>query len=32
MAIDIHTIEDGKIVMSHHLEDWAGALQQLKGK
>ena len=32
MTIDIHTIEDGKIVMSHHLEDWAGALQQLKGK
>ena len=32
MTIDIHTLEDGKIVRSHHLEDWAGALQQLKGK
>ena len=32
MTIDIHTVEDGKIVESHHVEDWAGALQQLKGK
>jgi len=32
MTIDIHTLENGKIVSSHHLEDWAGALQQLKGK
>ncbi|MGB0847519.1 MAG: ester cyclase [Thiolinea sp.] len=32
MTIDIHTLENGKIVRSHHLEDWAGALQQLKGK
>lgn len=32
MTIDIHTVENGKIVSSHHLEDWAGALQQLKGK
>ena len=32
MTIDIHTIQDGKIVESHHVEDWAGALQQLNGK
>lgn len=32
MTIDIHTIENGKIVSSYHLEDWSGALQQLKGK
>lgn len=29
LTIDIHMIEDGKIVSSHHVEDWAGALQQL---
>jgi len=32
LTIDIHTVEDGKIVKSYHLEDWAGALQQLKGQ
>lgn len=32
MSIDIHTIEDGKIVRSYHVEDWAGALRQLSGK
>ena len=32
LTIDIHTIENGKIVTSYHVEDWAGALQQLKGK
>ncbi len=32
LTIDIHTIKDGKIVRSYHLEDWAGALQQLKSK
>ena len=32
LTIDIHTIEDGKIVSSYHVEDWAGALQQLSGK
>ena len=29
LAIDIHELEDGKIVKSYHVEDWAGALQQL---
>lgn len=32
LTIDIHTLEDGKIVSSYHVEDWAGALQQLSGK
>jgi len=32
MTIDIHELEDGKIVRSFHVEDWAGALQQLSGK
>ncbi len=32
LTIDIHTIEGGKIVKTYHVEDWAGALQQLKGK
>lgn len=32
LTIDIHTVEDGKIVSSYHVEDWAGALQQLSGK
>lgn len=32
LTIDIHELEDGKIVRSYHVEDWAGALQQLSGK
>jgi steroid delta-isomerase-like uncharacterized protein len=32
MTIDIHTVEDGKIVRSFHLEDWAAAIQQLTRK
>ncbi len=32
LTIDIHTVEDGKIVSTYHVEDWAGALQQLSGK
>jgi predicted ester cyclase len=32
MTIDIHEMKDGKIARSYHIEDWAGALQQLKGK
>lgn len=32
MSIDIHTLEDGMIVRSYHIEDWAGALQQLSGR
>jgi len=32
MSIDIHTVRDGKIVVSHHVEDWAGAMRQLSAK
>jgi len=32
MSIDIHTVKDGLIVETFHVEDWAGALQQLSGK
>lgn len=32
MSIDIHTLKGGKIATSYHVEDWAGALQQLKGQ
>ena len=30
MSIDIHTVSDGRIVQSHHIEDWAAALRQLR--
>lgn len=30
MAVDVHTIADGKGVFAHHVEDWAGAMRQLK--
>ena len=30
-TIDIHTVEDGKIVHVYHLEDWVTAMKQLKG-
>jgi predicted ester cyclase len=29
MAIDVHTIEDGKMKRTYHVEDWAGAMRQL---
>lgn len=29
-TIDIHELENGKIVRVHHLEDWATAIRQLK--
>ncbi len=32
LTIDIHTVVDGKIVNTYHVEDWAGALQQLGSK
>lgn len=32
LTIDVHTVEDGKIIRSYHVEDWAGALQQLSGR
>lgn len=30
MSIDIHTVENGKIVKVNHIEDWSTALKQLK--
>jgi predicted ester cyclase len=32
MSIDIHTLEAGKITRTYHVEDWAGALGQLKSQ
>lgn len=32
MTIDIHELEDGVITRTYHVEDWAGALQQLSGQ
>ena len=32
MTIDVHELKDCVIVRSYHVEDWAGALQQLSGK
>ena len=30
-TIDMHTMKDGKILATHHVEDWATAMKQLKG-
>lgn len=32
MTIDIHTLRGGKLVIAHHVEDWAGAIRQLSAK
>lgn len=32
MAIDIHTVENSKIVLSYHVEDWHRAIEQVQGK
>lgn len=32
MSIDIHTINNGRIAHTYHLEDWAAALSQLSAK
>lgn len=32
MTIDIHTVQDGKLVEAYHVEDWAGAIRQLSAK
>lgn len=29
MSVDIHTIEDGRITRTYHVEDWIGAVRQL---
>jgi predicted ester cyclase len=32
MAIDIHTVENNKIVMSYHVEDWHRAIEQIQSR
>ena len=32
MSIDVHTLEGGKMVRSHHVEDWLGAVRQISAK
>jgi len=32
MALDIPTIKDGKIAKTHHIEDWAAAINQLQAE
>lgn len=32
MTLDVHTLRDGKIARTYHLEDWASALGQLRAK
>ncbi|TDR27831.1 ester cyclase [Hydromonas duriensis] len=32
MTMDMHTIKNGKLQKTYHLEDWAGALRQLSAK
>jgi ketosteroid isomerase-like protein len=29
MSIDVHTLRDGKMIRSYHIEDWMGATRQL---
>lgn len=29
MSLDLHTIEDGKIARTYHVEDWQGAFRQM---
>ncbi len=31
MTIDIHKMNDGKFISTHHVEDWVTAMKQLKG-
>lgn len=32
MAIDIHTVVNGKIIKTYHVEDWTSAIKQLSDK
>jgi hypothetical protein len=32
MAIDIQTVQDGKISETYHMENWLSALRQLRAK
>lgn len=32
MSIDLHTVKDGKVVATYHVEDWRGAFAQMAAK
>ena len=32
MTIDIHTVEDGKITTTYHIEEWVSAIAQLRAE
>lgn len=32
MSVDVHTIKDGKMTRSYHVEDWMGATRQLSSQ
>ena len=32
MSIDVHTIKDGKVIKTYHVENWIGAIKQLSPK
>lgn len=32
MSIDIHTVENGKLTLAYHVEDWMSAVRQLSSK
>ncbi|MFO0986975.1 MAG: ester cyclase [Alphaproteobacteria bacterium] len=32
MSIDVHTVVNGKLARSYHIEDWMGAVRQLSAK
>jgi len=31
MSVDVHTVVEGRIARTYHVEDWASALRQLRG-
>jgi hypothetical protein len=30
MAVDLFTVKNGKLASAYHVEDWVGALQQIR--
>ena len=32
LSIDTHEVSNGRVVRSYHVEDWAGAMRQVKGE
>jgi predicted ester cyclase len=32
MSVDVHTVRDGRIARSYHVEDWAGAMRQVRAR